>query len=53
MCNKEEQEILARNSKKSEKLRKKLMEEGGRPVNGDLDKAIAHKDKLIEFDKTR
>ncbi|XP_054756269.2 activating signal cointegrator 1-like [Lytechinus pictus] len=63
VCNKEEQEILARNSKKSDKLRKKLM--GETLVNGDappqkpsgknpssIDRAIAHKDKLIEFDKT-
>ncbi|XP_071512017.1 activating signal cointegrator 1-like [Diadema antillarum] len=61
VCNKEEQEILARNSKKSEKLRKKLMGELSKPVNGDgsatqslssIDKAIAHKERLIEYDKT-
>lgn len=59
VCNKEEQEILARNSKKSEKLRKKLMGEahansdassGNKPNS--IDRAIAHKDKLIEYDKT-
>ncbi|XP_038077418.1 activating signal cointegrator 1-like [Patiria miniata] len=72
VCTREEQEILARNSKTSEKLRRKLMGEGkkeepGAKVanNGDislphvaarlqsgLDKALQHKDRLIEYDKT-
>ncbi len=64
VCTQEEQEILARNSNKSEKLRKKLL--GDQPYNANhvlphakarqqegLDKALAHKDKLLEFDKTR
>ncbi|XP_022096510.1 activating signal cointegrator 1-like isoform X2 [Acanthaster planci] len=71
VCTREEQEILARNSKASEKLRQKLMGEGkegqggSKASDGDLslprvasrlqaglDKALKHKDKLIEYDKT-
>ncbi|KAG7468279.1 hypothetical protein MATL_G00141340 [Megalops atlanticus] len=66
VCTKEEQEILQRDSNKSQKLRKKLM--GDRALQADtperdclpsqearmkagLEKAIQHKDKLLEFDK--
>uniref|UniRef100_A0AAR2LE46 Activating signal cointegrator 1 n=2 Tax=Pygocentrus nattereri TaxID=42514 RepID=A0AAR2LE46_PYGNA len=63
VCTKEEQEILQRDSNKSQKLRKKLM--GDRVasegldilphqearIKAGLDKAIQHKDKLLEFDK--
>ncbi|XP_072038298.1 activating signal cointegrator 1-like isoform X2 [Amphiura filiformis] len=63
VCTRDEQEILSRNSNKSEKLRKKLL--GDKPDTSNhvlphakvrqqdgLDKALAHKDKLLEFDKT-
>ncbi|XP_048041529.1 activating signal cointegrator 1 isoform X1 [Megalobrama amblycephala] len=60
VCTNEEQEILQRDSNKSQKLRKKLMGEGtdreylphqeARMKTG-LEKAIKHKDKLLEFDK--
>ncbi|XP_063043860.1 activating signal cointegrator 1 [Engraulis encrasicolus] len=63
VCTKEEQEILQRDSNKSQKLRKKLM--GDRvasegmdylphqeaKIKAGLEKAIQHKDKLLEFDK--
>ncbi|XP_029354797.1 activating signal cointegrator 1 [Echeneis naucrates] len=60
VCTKEEQEILQRDSNKSQKLRKKLM---GDCVQRDylphqeakmkagLEKAVQHKDKLLEYDK--
>ncbi|RXN17698.1 activating signal cointegrator 1 [Labeo rohita] len=61
VCTTEEQEILQRDSNKSQKLRKKLM--GGNragvspPSRGQdeagLEKAVKHKDKLLEFDKNR
>ena len=64
VCTREEQEILARNSNKSEKLRKKLL--GDRPDTSNhvlphakakqeegLSRAMKHKEKLLEFDKTR
>ncbi|XP_069758917.1 activating signal cointegrator 1 isoform X2 [Narcine bancroftii] len=69
VCTKEEQEILVRDSNKSQKLRKRLM--GSADVSGNpdgferdllphqeavlkagLDKAIKHKDKLLDYDKT-
>lgn len=58
VCSREEKEILARNSKKSMKLLDKLMsqniednKENGRENSG-LEKAIAHKEKLLEYDKS-
>ncbi|XP_078285857.1 activating signal cointegrator 1 [Rhinoraja longicauda] len=69
VCTKEEQEILVRDSNKSQKLRKKLMgtaDASGHPdaserdllphqevvLKAGLEKAIKHKDKLLEYDKT-
>ncbi|KAM9311797.1 activating signal cointegrator 1 [Gastrophryne carolinensis] len=68
VCTKEEQDILMRDSNKSQKLRKKLM--GGADVSGKMDsfskdllphheirmkegleRAVQHRDKLLEFDK--
>ncbi|KAB5558860.1 hypothetical protein PHYPO_G00022060 [Pangasianodon hypophthalmus] len=64
VCTTEEQEILQRDSNKSQKLRKKLMgdhivSEGDKDylphqearMKAGLEKAIQHKDKLLEFDK--
>ncbi|KAJ3593939.1 hypothetical protein NHX12_006272 [Muraenolepis orangiensis] len=59
VCTKEEQEILQRDSNKSLKLRKKLMESSDRDylphqearMNAGLEKAVQHKDKLLEYDK--
>ncbi|XP_070686107.1 activating signal cointegrator 1 isoform X2 [Pempheris klunzingeri] len=59
VCTKEEQEILQRDSNKSQKLRKKLMDAGVRDylphqealMKTGLEKAIQHKDKLLEYDK--
>ncbi|XP_053490089.1 activating signal cointegrator 1 [Ictalurus furcatus] len=64
VCTSEEQEILQRDSNKSQKLRKKLMgdhivSEGDQDflphqearMKAGLEKAIQHKDKLLEFDK--
>ncbi|MFT7814382.1 activating signal cointegrator 1 isoform X2 [Arapaima gigas] len=66
VCTKEEQEILQRDSNKSQKLRKKLMGDHGTVAEGaekeylpsqearmkaGLEKAIQHKDKLLEFDR--
>ncbi|XP_008302887.1 activating signal cointegrator 1 [Stegastes partitus] len=59
VCTKEEQEILLRDSNKSQKLRKKLMGDGEREylprqeakMKAGLEKALQHKDKLLEFDK--
>ena len=73
VCTSEEEEILSRGSKKSEKLRQYLMKDGptallgGSMFNGDRDylpndrakmkegylKAEKHKEKLLEFDRTR
>uniref|UniRef100_A0A4W3JGV2 Activating signal cointegrator 1 n=1 Tax=Callorhinchus milii TaxID=7868 RepID=A0A4W3JGV2_CALMI len=67
VCTREEQEILVRDSNKSQRLRKKLMATSA--GNSDsferdllphqetllktgLEKAIKHKDKLLEYDKT-
>ncbi|KAJ8369458.1 hypothetical protein SKAU_G00094860 [Synaphobranchus kaupii] len=66
VCTREEQQILQRDSNKSQKLRKKLMcdrvrlsdaaekdilpREEDRMKTG-LEKALQHKDKLLEFDK--
>ena len=66
VCTKEEQEILARNSKKSQKLYEKLLTqaiEGDSIANSEnnekktaddkgLQEAIAHKNRLIEYDKS-
>ncbi|XP_062405736.1 activating signal cointegrator 1 [Sardina pilchardus] len=64
VCTREEQEILQRDSNKSQKLRKKLMGDRVAPsedmdylphqeakIKAALEKAIQHKDKLLEFDK--
>ncbi|KAF6719058.1 Activating signal cointegrator 1 [Oryzias melastigma] len=60
VCTAEEQEILQRDSNKSQKLRKKLMgdcterellpHQDAKMKDG-LEKAIQHKDKLLEFDR--
>ena len=57
VCTKEEQEILNRNSKKSEQLLKKLMSHGdGETVMSKkeeaLKKAEEHKRTLLEYDRT-
>ncbi|KAL3865392.1 hypothetical protein ACJMK2_042783 [Sinanodonta woodiana] len=72
VCTREEQEILSRGSKKSEKLRQFLMSDASSmnylkttsaetkdfaPMNNNkmksgLEKAIQHKDKLLEYDQT-
>lgn len=60
VCTREEQEILQRDSNKSQKLRKKLMGDGGERdylphqearMKAGLEKAVQHKDKLLEFDR--
>lgn len=60
VCTKEEQEILQRDSNKSQKLRKKLMGDAGERdylphqeamMKAGLEKAVQHKDKLLEFDR--
>ncbi|XP_023187655.1 activating signal cointegrator 1 isoform X1 [Xiphophorus maculatus] len=60
VCTKEEQEILQRDSNKSQKLRKKLMGDAGErellphqeaTLKAGLEKAVQHKDKLLEFDR--
>lgn len=60
VCTKEEQEILQRDSNKSQKLRKKLMGDCGERdylphqeamMKAGLEKAVQHKDKLLEFDR--
>lgn len=60
VCTREEQEILDRNSKKSKKLLEKLMTQDIADMNSKedsvidkgLQEAIAHKNKLIEYDKS-
>ncbi|XP_062945563.1 activating signal cointegrator 1 isoform X2 [Cynocephalus volans] len=69
VCTNEEQDILQRDSNKSQKLLKKLMsgmENSGKAdistkdllphqesrIKSGLEKAIKHKDKLLEFDRT-
>lgn len=61
VCTSEEQEILQRDSNKSQKLRKRLMGDGGERdylphqealMKAGLEKAVQHKDKLLEFDRT-
>ncbi|NP_001085378.1 thyroid hormone receptor interactor 4 L homeolog [Xenopus laevis] len=62
VCTKEEQDILQRDSNKSQKLRKKLLgsessakdllpHQETRMKEG-LEKALQHRDKLLEYDKT-
>ncbi|KAJ7994677.1 hypothetical protein DPEC_G00251960 [Dallia pectoralis] len=58
VCSKEEQEILQRDSNKSQRLRKKLMEGASESLpyqeakmKVGLEKALEHKDKLLEYDK--
>ncbi|XP_074650091.1 activating signal cointegrator 1-like [Tubulanus polymorphus] len=65
VCTREEQEILSRGSKKSERLRQQLMklhkvengDSGDLPhqasrINDGLQKAVEHKEKLLEYDKS-
>ncbi|XP_077570030.1 activating signal cointegrator 1 [Stigmatopora nigra] len=61
VCTKEEQEILQRDSNKSQKLRKKLMGDCGEKdypghqegkMKAGLERAVQHRDKLLEYDKT-
>ncbi|ELT87196.1 hypothetical protein CAPTEDRAFT_221890 [Capitella teleta] len=58
VCSKEEQEVLNRGSKKSERLRNSLINRGGQMkstalrMQDGLEKALAHKEKLLNFDKT-
>nr|XP_057945728.1 activating signal cointegrator 1 isoform X2 [Doryrhamphus excisus]XP_057945729.1 activating signal cointegrator 1 isoform X2 [Doryrhamphus excisus]XP_057945730.1 activating signal cointegrator 1 isoform X2 [Doryrhamphus excisus]XP_057945731.1 activating signal cointegrator 1 isoform X2 [Doryrhamphus excisus] len=60
VCTKEEEEILLRDSNKSQKLRKKLMGDCGErdypalkesKMKAGLEKAIQHKEKLLEYDR--
>ncbi|XP_029980505.1 activating signal cointegrator 1 isoform X2 [Sphaeramia orbicularis] len=60
VCTKEEQEILQRDSNKSQKLRKKLMGDCGERdylphqearMKAGLEKAMQHKEKLLEYDR--
>lgn len=60
VCTREEQEILQRDSNKSQKLRKKLMGDGGEReylphqearMKAGLEKAVQHKEKLLEYDR--
>lgn len=60
VCTREEQEILQRDSNKSQKLRKKLMGDGGErdflphqeaKMKAGLEKAVQHKEKLLEYDR--
>uniref|UniRef100_A0AAQ6IIM6 Activating signal cointegrator 1 n=1 Tax=Anabas testudineus TaxID=64144 RepID=A0AAQ6IIM6_ANATE len=60
VCTREEQEILQRDSNKSQKLRKKLMGDCGErdylphqeaKMKTGLEKAVQHKDKLLEYDR--
>lgn len=57
MCNKEQQEILSHNSKKSEKLRNHLMNQVASnaedAVAKGYERALQHKNKLLEYDRTR
>ena len=58
VCSKEEEEVLARGSKKSEALRSQLMAGNMLPHQAEvyqkgLQKALEHKNKLLDYDKTR
>ncbi len=52
VCTGEEQEILSRNSRTSEKLYRKLMDKGKEVDMKGLEEAKALKDKLVGFDRT-
>ncbi|XP_076104447.1 activating signal cointegrator 1-like [Mytilus galloprovincialis] len=68
VCTVEEQEVLSRGSKKSEQLRHRLMKDADRvqyvrdkkdflpssnsKINDGYQKALQHKDKLLDYDKT-
>lgn len=60
VCTQEEQEVLSRGSRKSEQLRQRLMKDVGEKslphqnsrTNSGLEKAIQHKNKLLNYDKT-
>lgn len=58
VCSKVEEEVLARDSKKSAKLRKQLMsrtfsdEVSSSKESSDYQKAVEHKNRLLEFDKS-
>ncbi|CAF99916.1 unnamed protein product, partial [Tetraodon nigroviridis] len=60
VCTNDEQEILQRDSNKSQKLRKKLMGDFGEreylphheaAMKAGLEKAVQHKEKLLEYDR--
>uniref|UniRef100_UPI00358EF0F1 activating signal cointegrator 1 n=1 Tax=Myxine glutinosa TaxID=7769 RepID=UPI00358EF0F1 len=51
VCTKEEMEVLSHNSNKSEKLRRKLLGNSEDRVGQGLNKAIQHRDKLLDYDK--
>uniref|UniRef100_A0A1A7YS65 Activating signal cointegrator 1 n=1 Tax=Iconisemion striatum TaxID=60296 RepID=A0A1A7YS65_9TELE len=60
VCTNEEQEVLQRDSNKSQKLRKKLMGDCSErellphqeaKIKAGLEKAVQHKDKLLEYDR--
>ena len=51
VCTKEEMEVLSHNSNKSEKLRRKLLGNDEDRIGQGLDKAIQHRDKLLDYDK--
>ncbi|CAG5867045.1 unnamed protein product [Menidia menidia] len=60
VCTSEEQEVLQRDSNKSQKLRKKLMADCGErellphqeaKIKSGLEKAVQHKEKLLEYDR--
>jgi hypothetical protein len=58
VCTREEEEVLARGSKKSEALRSDLMAGKMLPHQAQvyqkgLEKAMEHKNKLLNYDKTR
>ncbi|GFO36203.1 thyroid hormone receptor interactor 4 [Plakobranchus ocellatus] len=53
VCTREDQEILDRGTKRSEKLRNSLMRGGhlNRSSDQSVEKAVKHRDKLLEFDR--
>ena len=59
VCSKQQQEVLDRGSKKSERLHDYLMKQtpSVAVTNDSLDeglrKALQHRDRLLEYDKTR
>lgn len=52
VCSPEDMAVLARNSKKSVKLREKLLREGGSLADASLERAMQQKQRLLEFDRT-